>query len=66
MDLIRDQSSLSWSLVALIAFAVFMVVCSYNRLTRQAIPTLHVGLSEGDHILLIPAQPARASKARIR
>ena len=46
-----------------IAFAVLTVVSSYKRLTRETIPTLSVDLSEGDHKLLIAAQPAQASQA---
>ena len=63
MDPTPDQSSLSWLLIALIAFAVLTVVSSYKRLTRETIPTLSVDLSEGDHKLLIAAQPAQASQA---
>ena len=48
MVLSYDQSSLSWSLIALIAFALLLVVNSYIRLTEQLIPTLSVDLSEGD------------------
>lgn len=51
-----DQSSLSWCLVALIAFALLLVLSSYRRLTQQLIPTLSVSLTNGnDHAAALTA-----------
>lgn len=46
--LLTDQSSLSWPLIALVAFALLLVFNSYRRLTKPPIPTLNVALTEGD------------------
>lgn len=72
MVLYIDQSSPSWSLIALVAFALLLVLNSYRRLTKQPIPTLSVNLTEGDDDLLTTLavctlhilQPVNAAEAQ--
>lgn len=56
------ESSLSWCLIALIAFALLLVLSSYRRLMQPLIPTLSVSLTDGKNhavaLILTVSYPA--------